>query len=129
MTLVYPGWSWYVAQLVIESHVEGRNDSIVLIESVLVHAESPDGAYAKAESLCASSEHIYRNRLGQRASQRYVGIHDLDSLQAEQPEDGLVLQVRVAGSTYERDVSSLVRARAQLTLFGGERPEVADLDQ
>ena len=125
MTLVQPGWNWYVAELVIESRVEGRSDPIVVIESVLLYAESPADAYAKAKALCGSSEHMYRNKFGAKVVQRYVGIHNLENLQTEQPVDGTVLQVRVVTD----NDSGYVRHRSELSLFGGERPDFLPLNQ
>jgi hypothetical protein len=123
MNLVHSEWPWYVAQLVVESQIEGESESVILIESILIHAESPDMAFGKAEELCASSDHVYRNSNGEMVSQRYVGIHDLDNLQAEQLTDGLVLQVRAHPSGRN------VRSRNELSLFGGTRPEFSRLNQ
>ena len=125
MTFVQPGWNWYVAQLVVESRVEHMREPIILIESVLLHAESPGAAYVKAESLCASGEHVYRNKAGQKVTQQHVGIHDLDNLQTEQPHDGLVLGVRLVPG----ESGNHVRSRAESALFGGERPEWSSLNQ
>lgn len=129
MTLVRPEWPWYVAQLVVESHVGGTRKPLVLIESILIHAESPDAAFSKATELCACSEHVYRNASGEIVSLRHIGIHDIDSLQVEELHDGLLLQMRVASNGQSVEPCALVRSRNQLSIFGGVRPEFSKLDQ
>lgn len=124
-----PEWIWYLAQLVIESRVDGVPEPIVLIESVLFCAESPNEVYRKAETWCASSDHVYRNKLGQTVTQRYLGIHDIDDLQTAQPEDEQILQVRVVSNDSRCAASELVREKSQLSLFGGQRFEFMPLNQ
>ena len=121
--------SWYTAQLVLEAWIEGQSDSVTLIESVLLSAESTDAAYSKAESLCSSPDHVYRNSSGKRVSQRYIGIHDLEDLQTSQPNDGLVLQVRVLSIEQPGPAGTHVRPRSELSAFGGKKSEFAHLNQ
>jgi hypothetical protein len=104
-------------------------EPIVQIESILFRAESPEAVYRKAESRCASSGHGYRNKFGEEVRQRYLGIYDIENLQTEQPEDELVLCVRVVSSKQEVEASRLVRPKNELSLFGGKRPEFSRLDQ
>jgi len=129
MTYHRPEWIWYVAQLVVESRVDEMPEPIVLIESVLFRAESPEEAFGKASLLCASTDHVYRNKTGKTVTQRYVGIHDIDDLQAERLEDEQVLQVRVVSNIPTRDASDLVREKSQLSLFGGQCAECTHLSQ
>lgn len=124
-----PEWVWYTAQLVVESRVEGLAEPILQVESILFRAASPEEAYAKAQSLCNSPDHVYRNKLGEVVSQHYLGIHDIDDLQAEQPEDELVLQVRTVSGTPECGVQNLVRSKSELALFGGRQEEDSRLSQ
>lgn len=119
MTFTKPEWCWYVAQYVIEVRVSNCKQPSLLIESVLIKADSPDAAYAKADLLCKSSEHVYRNHQGETVTQQYVGLHELDSLQTGQLDDELVLQVRLVDRPHGERADSLVRSRAQLSLFGG----------
>jgi len=119
MTFTSPEWCWYVAQLVIEVRVSSCANSSLLIESVLIKADSPDAAYAKANLFCRSSEHVYRNGQGETVRQRYVGLHQLESLQTGELDDELVLQVRLVDGPQGDRAYLLVRSRAQLSLFGG----------
>lgn len=120
MTYHRSEWAWYVAQLVVESRVEDVPESILLIESMLLRAESPDEAYAKATAICSSSEHGYRNKLGTPVLQRYVGVHNIEDLQVDEPEDGLVLGVHVVSSSLQ-PTEKMVRDKNELSIFGGER--------
>ena len=129
MTYHRPEWIWYVASFVVESRIVGMPEPIVLIESILFRSESPEAVYRKAESWCASSDHGYRNKFGEDVWQRYLGIHDIVDLQSEQPDDELVLCVRVVSSNQEVEASSLVRSKNELSLFGGQRPEFSRLGQ
>jgi len=128
MTYHRPEWIWYIASFVVESRIAGMSEPIVLIGSILLRAESPEAVYRKAESWCASSEHRYRNKFGEAVSQRYLGIHDIENLQSEQPEDELVLCVRVVSSNLQVEANNLVRSKSELSLFGGERPEFSRLN-
>lgn len=123
-----PEWIWYVAQLVVESTIEGQREPSLTIESVLFQAESPEAAYAKAISRCATSNHAYRNRIGAQVTQRYLGIHDIEDLQAEKMEDEQVLLVQSI-SMPQDDACSLVRSKDALSLFGGENPDLLHLNQ
>lgn len=123
-----PEWIWYLARLVVESRIAGAPEPIILLESILFRAESPEAVYKKAEAWCASSDHGYRNRLGEAVSQRYVGIHDIEHLQTEQPGDELVLHVEVVSGNLRAATHKLVRPKYELSLFGGRRPELSQLD-
>lgn len=129
MTFTIPEWCWYVAQYVIEVRVTNCAQLSLLIESVLIKADSPDAAYAKANLLCKSSEHVYRNRQGETVTQRYLGLHELDSLQTGQLDDELVLQVRPVDGPRGDQADLLVRSRAQLSLFGGKIEGFEHLNQ
>jgi hypothetical protein len=74
--------------------VEDEQVTFIAIESILLHADSPEKAHEKAEALCTSPEHVYRNAEGKTVRQRYVGVHELECLQVAQLHDELVLQVR-----------------------------------
>ncbi len=124
-----PEWTWYVAQLVIESRVEGVPEPILMIESVLLQAESPDVAYNKAMARCASSDHGYRNKTGAPVVQRYLGIHDIEDLQAERMEDEQVLLMQILPTAPQYDARLLLRSKSELSLFGGESPEFLPLAQ
>jgi hypothetical protein len=121
-------WIWYLAQLVVESKVEGLAEPILLIESILLRASSPEAAYEKALSICASSEHGYRNKFGAPVMRRYLGIHDIDDLQTEQLEDEQPLQVRVVPSSTQSGAGRLIRAKDELSIFGGEDPSFLHLN-
>jgi hypothetical protein len=129
MTFVRSGWNWYVAQLVLESKVQDEPRPIVQIESILLHAESPNAAYEKATELCASPEHAYRNSSGVPVRQSYIGIHDIDNLQVEAPHDGLTLSVQRLDEMCGIDAITLAHSREELTLFRGKSKPRTNLDQ
>lgn len=123
-----PEWVWYVASFVVESRIKGMSEPIVTIESILFRAESPEAVYKKAELRCTSSDPGYRNQFGHEVWQRYVGIHNIEDLQCEQPDDELVLGVRVVSSLPDK-VGCLIRSKDELSLFGGQRLEFSLLNQ
>lgn len=61
--------------------------------------------------------------------QRYLGIHDIDDLQAEQMEDEQVLQVQVVPGSTQSHAGRLLRAKDELSIFGGEDPAFLHLNQ
>jgi hypothetical protein len=115
----------YVAQLVVESTVEGQDQPIASIETVLLHADSVDSAHSKAQAIAQGSAHGYRNKAGYTVVQRYVAIYDLDCLQTDQLMDGDQIAVRVI----EGPAAEAVRARSELSVFGGQRTEVLSVNQ
>ena len=129
MTFAIPQCCWYVAQYVIEARVTNCAQPSLLIESVLIKADSPEAAYAKANLFCSSSEHVYRNRQGEIVTQRYVGLHELDSLQTGQLDDELILNVRLVNGPRGEQADLLVRSREQLSLFGGKKEGFEHLNQ
>ncbi|MBB5606287.1 MULTISPECIES: DUF4288 domain-containing protein [unclassified Janthinobacterium] len=100
----------------------------LLIEIVLIKADCPDAAYMKANLLCESSEHVYMNRQGKAVTQRYVGLHALDSLQTEELDDEMILQVRLVDDPRADQADLLVRSREHLSLFGGKMEGIDHLD-
>lgn len=118
MTYVKPQWKWYVAELVTETRVDGDPRVVGAIEIVLLHADSPEEAFAKAEKLVNESEFVYRNSEGDPVREHYLGINELDNLQVTDLEDGQVLAVRLMTHTSPEELRGLVREKHQLSLFG-----------
>ncbi len=129
MTLVQEGWNWYVAEIVVESLVEGDPRPVAGIHAVLLHAVSPDDAYASARAFCESPEHAYRNSEGVPVVMRYVGIHELDNLQVAELSSGTVLATRRLDGLAHDGIRALCRGRDELALFGASSDGDPKLDQ
>jgi hypothetical protein len=118
MTYVEPEWKWYVAELVLQTRLDGDPRIVGKIEIVLLYADSPKEAYRKAQELVDDSEFVYRNNDGVPVRERYLGIHELDNLQVTKLEDGTVLAVRLLTNTSSEELHGLVREKHELSLFG-----------
>src|SRR3990170_2689490 len=68
---------WYIAEIVQEIRVDGETSNVVHINTVLVRADSPDDAHAKALDLGRESEISYSNTQGRMVSIRFRGLADL----------------------------------------------------
>ena len=69
---------WYLADLIVEIWVEDDPRMTVHINTVLIHASSPNDAYEKA--LALGKEQIgapYLNPEGKRVESQFIGLKDL----------------------------------------------------
>ncbi len=83
MSYIPPDAKWYLAhiveQITVETdHVEDDPRYVVHTNKVLVRADSPDEAFAKAEELGRAGEISYENPAGKRVVITYRGLWDLN---------------------------------------------------
>lgn len=107
---------WYLADIVLRIRVQGEARIVVHINTMLIHASSPDEAYAKAMALGDAENMSYLNTAGRRVTFKFVGLRSL-SVVYEKLEDGaeLVYTQRIVRSVGAS--RRLVRKRAELGVF------------
>ena len=95
---------WYLAELVEEVSIEDDPDNVIHTNLVLLHASSPDDAYAKAIQIGRRGETSYTNPAGRNVKIEFRGLHDLN-VTIEDPADGAEIgftrQVNVSASALQ----------------------------
>ena len=110
---------WYIATLVIACKVKGGSDDDdpTCDEQIrLIRAPNAEIAYEKARQIGKHEELAYENIYGQTVRWAFVGLDDLDELD-NTIHDGVEIRSRLFG---HRSPLSLVRAKADLSVFAGE---------
>src|SRR4030095_11826460 len=69
---------WLLADIVQEIRVNGCKRNIVHINSVIVHASSPQSAYVRATEVGKRGNTSYVNERGKRVTIRFRGLRNLD---------------------------------------------------
>jgi hypothetical protein len=110
--------TWYVAVLVVASQVgaEPAGEPLIDLQYRLIQASSDEEAYAEAMGLGRQEEHSYPNAEGQTVAWRFVGLHDLRSLDAADLTHGL----EVFSAIIRADAGGFVTPKAKLTCFWAE---------
>jgi uncharacterized protein DUF4288 len=82
---------WYSAVLVVRARVgdESPDGSLIDHQVRLIQAVDAEAAYVRALALGPSAQHSYPNAEGVRVSWEFVGLADLDEIQAADLEDGV----------------------------------------
>ena len=117
MAYIPSGAQWYLADLVIEIRVEEDPRSVVHINTVLVHANSPIEAFEK--SLLLGAEQVgdpYLNPAGKRVDSRFVGLKDLAVIH-DQLEHGAELFFVEMTDVKPDAIPTLVKTRDNLSVF------------
>jgi hypothetical protein len=107
---------WYIADLVMEITVQGSNLNVVHRNLTLIHAKSPEEAYAKAQQIGHTSETSYHNPKGQSVEIRFRGIAKLDVIY-EQLEDGAELAFEEFIGVSSQDIQGMVTPKDRLDVF------------
>jgi len=107
---------WYLAQLVEEITVEGDPRNVVHTNTVLVRADSPDEAYAKALDLGARYEMSYENPHGQRVSTAFRGLRDLSVIHGPL-EHGAELEFSEHVNMDQAQLEKWVSRKEDLSIF------------
>jgi hypothetical protein len=82
---------WYAAVVVVRARIDNtwQDDNLIDHQVRLLQASDAEAAYARALDLGKAAEHSYKNRDGEMVSWEFVGLADLDLIQAAAIEDGL----------------------------------------
>ncbi len=108
---------WYIATLVIAiKSGTGGNDPTCEEQIRAIRAPNAEAAYEKALKIGKGEEHSYLNMYGETVTWAFVGLDDLDELDNTM-HDGVEIRSRLFG---HRNPSSLVRSKADLSLFAAE---------
>ncbi len=111
--------TWYWAEIIEEIRIEGETDNVVLLNTVLVQAESPDRAYERALEIGRDYDSEYTNPDGQRVTCRFRGLRDLGAIY-DGLEHGAELFYSEETGVSEDELAQLATAKDDLTLFQAE---------
>jgi hypothetical protein len=107
---------WYVAEIVEEISIEEDPRNVVHVNLVLIRADSPDEAYARALQLGKQSEMQYENPSNKQVSIRFRGLKSLEVVHDEL-EHGTELRYSERVAISEEEVTKLVTPKDELDVF------------
>jgi Domain of unknown function (DUF4288) len=109
---------WYLAVLVIASHVEDDGDKAPLVDLQykLIHAAGAEAAYRRALELGDGENHDYENDSGDQVHWQFLGLNDLCEILDDHLEDGVEVYSQMA----ETDPREWVRRKEELSIFWTE---------
>lgn len=107
---------WYVAEIINEIVVEGDVRNVVHKNLTLVHASSPDEAYARAVELGQQGISEYQNPAGKKVVIKFRGLGALNVVY-DTIEHGTELRYTEDVSMPEQKITELIRAKEQLSVF------------
>jgi hypothetical protein len=107
---------WYVAEIVEEIVVEGDSRNVVHRNLNLIHATSPEEAYAKAMDLGREAETEFDNPSGRKVVIRFRGLRDLHVVH-DRLEHGAELRYSEDVAIPEAGIMELVKAKEQFSVF------------
>jgi hypothetical protein len=121
MGYIPPDARWYIAEIVLEIHVEDDPRNVVHLNSILVEANSPDEAYEKALVFGSEQESEYRNSAGHLVRFTFRGLRDLAVIH-DGLEDGSELFYDQKIGITEKRIRRLVSKRDKLSVFAPIQP-------
>jgi hypothetical protein len=107
---------WFLADIVQEIRVAGCQRNVVHINSVIVHASSPETAYVRATEMGRRGNTSYLNERGKRVTIRFRGLRNLDVIY-DPLEDGCEIMYMEKLGVTEKRMRKLVRPKQQLEVF------------
>ena len=107
---------WFLAELVEEIRVAGSRRNIVHINYVIIHAKSPQVAFARAKKLGKQGNISYLNDMGNKVTKRFRGLRNLDVIY-DPLGDGCEIMFKKKLGLTEKGVRKLLRAKDQLEVF------------
>jgi hypothetical protein len=107
---------WFLAQVVQEIRVAGSKRNIVHINFIIIHARSPEAAYARATNIGQSGDSSYVSERGKRLTTRFRGLRNLDVIY-DPLEDGCEIMYTEKLGVTQNGIRKLVRPKAQLEVF------------
>lgn len=111
-----PDTKWYLAEIIIESKVEGDYTNEVHNNLTLVRADSPEEAYEKALQLGRDSELVYNNTDGEKVSVYFRGLHNLHYIYDELGHGAEVLWEKHEDFSEDK-IAQMIRTKEQLNIF------------
>jgi len=107
---------WFLADLVQEIRVAGTKRNIVHINHVIIHAPSPEAAYARAMSIGKRSAMSYENLHGKKVTIRFRGLGNLDVIHDPLGDECEIMYREKLGVT-EKGIKKMVRPKRELEVF------------
>jgi len=107
---------WFLADIVQEIRVNGSKRNIVHINTVIVHASSPQAAYVRATEMGRRGNTSYMNERGKKVTIRFRGLRNLDVIY-DALEDGCEIMYAEKLGVTEKGIRKLVRPKEQLEVF------------
>lgn len=108
--------AWYWAEIIEEIRIAGEADNIVLLNTVLIRAGSPDQAYERALELGREYDSEYVNSDGQTVTCRFRGLRDIGAIY-DGLEHGSELFYSEETCVSEEELAQLATPKEDLTLF------------
>ncbi|GCF11147.1 DUF4288 domain-containing protein [Dictyobacter arantiisoli] len=118
---------WYLAELVEEIETEGESENVVHNNLVLIRADSPEEAYAKAMARGQELNDDYDNAEGQQVTVTFRGLSDLNPI-LDELEDGTEIAYEELRGLSAADIAEMVPDKATLGVFQAMEFETADSD-
>jgi hypothetical protein len=116
MSYIPPDARWYLADIVEEFRIESEPENIVHTNTILVRADSPEGAYQSALALGKEGEITYTNPEGKTVQVYFRGLRDLNVIHG-QLEHGTELIYEKRTGMSESDLAGWVSAKEDLGAF------------
>jgi len=110
------GAKWYLAEIVLEFQIEAEPENVVHTNVVLVRADSPEEAYARAKALGQEGEAVYTNPHGRTVRVVYRGLSDLNVVDGELEDGTELIYTREAGLS-ESELAGRIRPKEDLGVF------------
>jgi hypothetical protein len=121
MPFVPQGSKWYLAEIIEEITVEDDPRNVVHKDLVLIRADPPEEAYAKAIELGSEHDSSYRNPGGKCVRTHFRGLGYLDVIHDEL-EHGAELLYEQKISVPDEQIENWVLPKERLQLFQDEAP-------
>jgi hypothetical protein len=115
------GAQWYIAQVVIEFKVESQAQNVVHINYLVVRADSPEEAHAKALTLGREHESEYLNSDNKKVEVFFRGLRNLSVVHDDFEHGGELLYEEMIGASQDV-VYSLVKPKELLSVFKPIQP-------
>jgi hypothetical protein len=132
MAYVPKNAEWFLANLVLEIRVEGSRRNVVHINHVIIHARSPEDAYARAMRLGKRDAISYLNPHGRKVTIRFRGLGNLDVIFDPLGDECEVMFQEKLGVS-EKGIQKLVVPKRKLEVFmpirgRRNRPDYSSMD-
>jgi hypothetical protein len=112
---------WYLADIVEQIAVEDDPRYVVHTNTVLIRADSPEDAYAKAVELGTGKEVSYQNPEDKSVTIRYRGLRDLNVIHDEL-EHGAELTYSEDIETDPAAIQQYISTKEELGVFSSRKP-------
>ena len=125
MGFIPEGAKWYLADLVVAISVGTRKKVTVHVNTVLVRADAPREAHARALALGKEQQKLrYENAAGEKVSFRFLGLRDLQVIH-DDLEHGCELRCTETVGRTMAQARALVTPRSRLGVFAPRVPSRA----